>query len=142
MKQVLLEFARAIFGATPLGGSRHPLMSLLSRLFGASDGVSAPDAVDVREASRRQADGALLVDVRQPEEWQQGHAPKAKLIPLGSLGDRLTELPREREVLLICRSGNRSGTAQRELLRLGYERVTNVSGGMHAWAGAGLPVER
>jgi rhodanese-related sulfurtransferase len=117
-------------------------MSLLSRLFGASDAVSAPRVVDVHEASRRQAGGALLVDVRQPEEWQQGHAPKAKLIPLGSLGDRLTELPREREVLLICRSGNRSGTAQRQLLRLGYEHVVNVKGGMNAWTSAGLPVER
>jgi rhodanese-related sulfurtransferase len=117
-------------------------MSLLSRLFGASDAVSTPQVVDVHEASRRQAAGALLVDVRQPEEWRQGHAPKAKLIPLGSLGDRLSELPREREVLLICRSGNRSGTAQRQLLRLGFDRVVNVSGGMNAWTNAGLPVER
>jgi rhodanese-related sulfurtransferase len=45
-------------------------------------------------------------------------------------------------VLLICRSGNRSGTAQRQLLKLGYEQVYNVSGGMNAWAGVGLPVQR
>jgi rhodanese-related sulfurtransferase len=101
-----------------------------------------PHVVDVHEASRRQAAGALLVDVRDPEEWQQGHAPNAKLIPLGSLGNRLHEVPRDREVLLICRSGNRSGTAQRQLLRFGYERISNVSGGMNAWTGAGLPVER
>lgn len=119
-------------------------MSFLSRLFDAVQSTSStsPKAVDVQEASRRQAAGALLIDVRQPEEWRQGHAPSAKLIPLGSLASRISEIPREREVLLICRSGNRSGSAQRQLLQLGYERVFNVSGGMNAWAGAGLQVER
>ena len=98
--------------------------------------------VDVREASRRQRGGAVLIDVREPAEWQQGHAPNATLIPLGSLASRVSEIPRDQDVLLICRSGNRSGTAQRQRARLGYERLLNVSGGMNAWASAGLPVER
>lgn len=90
-------------------------MSLFSHFFGnsAPDSASASRVIDVQEASRRQAAGALVVDVRQPEEWRQGHAPGATLIPLGSLGNRVSEVPRDREVLLICRSGNRSGTAQR-----------------------------
>jgi rhodanese-related sulfurtransferase len=119
-------------------------MSLLSRLLGASPSTpsTSPQAIDVHEASRRQAAGALLVDVRERGEWQQGHAPRTKLIPLGTLSSRLSELPRERDVLLICRSGNRSGQAQRQLLQLGYDRVVNVSGGMNAWAAAGLPIER
>jgi rhodanese-related sulfurtransferase len=119
-------------------------MSLLSRLFGASPSSSStsPDAIDVHEAIRRQAAGGLLIDVREPAEWQQGHAPKAVLIPLGSLASRLSEIPREREVLLVCRSGNRSGAAQRHLLQLGYAQVFNVSGGMNAWSAAGLPVTR
>ena len=117
-------------------------MSWLSRLLGAPDPTSASRVVDVTEAHRRQSAGALLVDVRQPDEWSAGHALNAKLIPLGSLAGRLGEVPRDREVLLSCRSGNRSGSAQRQLLQLGYEQVVNVSGGMHAWAGAGLPVER
>jgi rhodanese-related sulfurtransferase len=117
-------------------------MSLLSRLFAPAESTSAPHVVDVHEAHRRQAAGALLVDVREPDEWRKGHAPKAKLIPLGSLGTRLHDIPRSREVLLICRSGNRSGTAQRQLLRLGCQSITNVSGGMNAWAHAGLPIER
>jgi rhodanese-related sulfurtransferase len=117
-------------------------MSLLSSLFGAPDVTATPRAVDVHEACGRQADGALLVDVRQPDEWNTGHAPHARLIPLGSLPRRLAEIPRDREVLLICRSGNRSSSAQRQLLQLGYEQVFNVSGGMHAWARAALPVER
>jgi rhodanese-related sulfurtransferase len=117
-------------------------MSLLSRLFAPAASTSALHVVDVNEAHRRQAAGALLVDVREPDEWRQGHAPRAKLIPLGSLGNRLNDVPRDREVLLICRSGNRSGTAQRQLLRLGYASITNVSGGMNAWTHAGLPIER
>jgi rhodanese-related sulfurtransferase len=117
-------------------------MSLLSRLFSRPQSISAPRVVDVQEASRRQAAGALLIDVREPEEWNAGHAPNATLVPLGSLSARLGDIRRDREVLLICRSGNRSGTAQRQLLQLGYEQVFNVSGGMNAWSGAGLPVER
>jgi rhodanese-related sulfurtransferase len=124
-------------------------MSLLSRLFGtptepsASPNSSAsPAIVDVHEASRRQAAGALLIDVREPGERHQGHAPGATLIPLGSLPNRLADVPRDQDILLICRSGNRSGSAQRQLQQLGYERVVNVTGGMNAWANAGLPVSR
>jgi rhodanese-related sulfurtransferase len=119
-------------------------MRFLSRLFGTTE--SSPESgaghavVDVREAHRRQAAGALLIDVREPAEWHQGHAPRATLIPLGTLPDRLADVPRDRDVLLICRSGNRSGAAQRRLQQLGYQRVVNVAGGMNAWSSAGLPV--
>jgi rhodanese-related sulfurtransferase len=102
----------------------------------------AARAVDAREAERRQQAGALLIDVREPGEWASGHAPAATLIPLGQLGARLADIPREREVLLICRSGNRSGMAQQMLARQGYDKALNVTGGMLAWAQAGLPVER
>ena len=124
-------------------------MSFFSRLLGtttapsSSAGASAtPTVVDVREASRRQAAGALLIDVREQSEWNQGHAPGATLIPLGSVPNRLTDIPRDQDVLLICRSGNRSRSAQRQLQQLGYQRVFNVTGGMNAWASAGLPVSR
>jgi rhodanese-related sulfurtransferase len=125
------------------------IMSLFSRLFGtttepssAAAASATPTVVDVHEASRRQAAGALLIDVREQSEWNQGHAPGATLIPLGSVANRLTDIPRDRDVLLICRSGNRSGAAQRQLQQLGYQRVFNVTGGMNAWANAGLPVLR
>jgi rhodanese-related sulfurtransferase len=115
-------------------------MGVFSRLFGGN--AETVDAIDVLEAQRRHAAGALLVDVRNPDEWQAGHAPQATLIPLGALPDRLAEVPRDRDVLLICRSGNRSGQAQRLLLQHGFTRVLNVSGGMNAWTNAGLPVQR
>ncbi len=119
-------------------------MRLLSRVFGRPHSrlAGAPATLDVQQAYRRQAAGAVLIDVRQPDEWRQGHALNATLVPLGSLLERLADVPRERDVLLICRSGNRSGAAQRHLLELGYRRVFNVSGGMNAWAAAGLSVSR
>ncbi len=115
-------------------------MGLFQSLFGGS--ATSAGNVDVAEARRRQQTGALLVDVREPSEWRDGHAPDARHIPLGSLQGRLGEIPRDRDVLLICRSGNRSGAAQRLLRQQGYEQVFNVSGGMGAWQRAGLPVKR
>lgn len=114
-------------------------MNLLSRLFTAGPGAAS---VDVAEAKRRHESGALVVDVREPHEFRQGHVPSARHIPLGALGTRLKEIPLDREVLVICHSGNRSGVAQRLLLQNGYERVVNVAGGMAAWQRAGLPVKR
>lgn len=81
----------------------------------------------------------LIVDVRQPEETKAGTVAKAVLIPLPELDQRLAELPRERPILTICRSGNRSQTAAKKLAKAGYE-VQNVAGGMMAWESARLPV--
>lgn len=113
-------------------------MGFLTKILGGAPGST----VDVAEARRRQQGGAVLVDVREAAEWRSGHAPGATHIPLGLLGQRADELPRERDVLLVCRSGSRSGAAQRLLRERGFERALNVAGGMSAWEQAGLPVER
>lgn len=104
-------------------------------------GPSDPPAVSVAEAAQRQAMGALVVDVREPDEWAQGHVPGAQLLPLGRLATA-TALPRDRELLIICRSGNRSGRAVAALRGAGYDRAVNVTGGMIAWVASGLPVAR
>ncbi len=96
------------------------------------------DEVEV-DASARLVDAgiALLLDVREDDEWAAGHAPAALHVPLG---DRpRTHLPAGRCVLAICRSGNRSATAAAVLLALGSD-ARNVRGGMLAWRAAGLPV--
>ncbi len=105
--------------------------------------------VDVRETQRRVAGGAggeeagaVLIDVREQWEYLQERAPGAILIPLSQFVRRYEEIPRDREALLICHSGQRSLQAAMFLRRQGYERVGNVSGGMEAWEMAGLPVER
>lgn len=81
--------------------------------------------------------GQVLVDVREVDEWNAGHAPGAVHAPLGSLAD--AALPAADEYLVICRSGGRSASAT-ESLRTAGHHATNVAGGMNAWARAELPV--
>ena len=83
-------------------------------------------------------DDAVLLDVREDDEWEAGHAPGALHVPLGQVPSRLDELP-EGELHVVCRSGGRSAQAVAWLVRNGYDAV-NVSGGMHAWQDAGRPL--
>lgn len=85
-------------------------------------------------------DDALVLDVREQEEWDAGHAPGATHMPLGTVLHRLGELPRDRRIVAVCRSGGRSERATVALRQRGYD-VVNLAGGMQAWAAAGLPVE-
>jgi rhodanese-related sulfurtransferase len=118
------------------------LSALFSRLANPAGPGSAGQDVTPPEAQRRAQKGALLLDVREPREWNAGHARGATLIPLGQLSQRLAELPRDREIIAIGRSGNRSGAATGLLRRAGFTQVRNMAGGMNAWCRAGLPVTR
>lgn len=95
--------------------------------------VSAADALALREA------GAFVLDVRQPDEWAAGHIPDATLIPLGELSARIAEVPKDRQVVVVCRSGNRSAQGRDILLDAGRPSVTSVAGGMNDWTAAGYP---
>ncbi|NUO59260.1 MAG: rhodanese-like domain-containing protein [Hamadaea sp.] len=97
--------------------------------------------IGAAEAQELQRGGAILLDVREKHEWQAGHAPKARHIPLGQLSARSAELPAGRAVVTVCQSGMRSAQAARFLATQGRE-VANLSGGMNAWSRAGLPVTR
>lgn len=83
----------------------------------------------------------VLLDVRNADEWEAGHAPGALWIPLGELERARMEMPFNRPVQCICRSGARSARAAEALISWGFDAV-NVAGGMQAWAAAGLPVVR
>lgn len=111
-------------------------MSFLRNIMG--PGVPS---VDVKQAHEMQGDdaGALIVDVREPNEYHQLRAQGAVLLPLGRLSTRVQDLPRDREILLMCRTGGRSSNATQFLAANGFENVTNVSGGIVAWHEAGLP---
>jgi rhodanese-related sulfurtransferase len=96
--------------------------------------------VDVTEAARQVETGAaVLLDVREDDEWQAGHAPQAVHVPLGDLAPE--SLADDRPVVVVCRSGNRSAHATAALIAAG-RRAQNVTGGMRAWACAGYPVQR
>jgi rhodanese-related sulfurtransferase len=79
-----------------------------------------------------------IVDVRSRQEWQSGHVPRAKHIPLDELPDRLGEINRGKQVGFICQSGARSRKATRIATEAGLDAI-NISGGMSAWQRAGLP---
>lgn len=99
-----------------------------------------PANISVSEAATRFEEGAFLLDVRQPDEWVQGHVEGAVLIPLGELETRIDEIPVDRDVLIICRSGNRSSQARDILRSAGFDQTTSIMGGINAWTAAGLPV--
>jgi rhodanese-related sulfurtransferase len=110
---------------------------MLTRLFGPRVPELTP-----HEAHERLQAGALLIDVREPDEWRAARIPGARLIPLDELPQRVGELDPNREIILVCRSGNRSASATAYLQRAGFSRVRNLAGGLIAWARAGLPVVR
>ena len=104
--------------------------------------IPTVDPVEADRRLREDPDGPLLIDVREPDEFLSGRAPGAALMPTSTFLLKIAELPRDRPLLVICRSGNRSAAVTGYLLREGWPDVTNVGGGMLAWERAGLPVRR
>lgn len=112
---------------------------IFKKLFSVSRQESA--AIGVEEAKRRvDAGDALLVDVREMDEWRADHVAGATHIPLGTIASWASALPTDREILVICRTGNRSAMAQERLAQAGFTNVTNVEGGVAAWAEQGYPI--
>lgn len=99
-----------------------------------------PANMSVSDASQRFAEGAFLLDVRTPEEWNENHIDGAVLIPLNELDARVNEIPTDQDVLIICRSGNRSSSARDILRGYGLNRTTSIIGGINAWISNGFPV--
>jgi rhodanese-related sulfurtransferase len=106
-----------------------------------SAGTGRAEEIDPRSADEERRTGAVLVDVREPDEWAAGRAAGAVHLPLGQLATRLEELPPGGELLFICHSGQRS-LAAAELVITRGRTARSVRGGTVAWAKAGLPLER
>ncbi len=83
----------------------------------------------------------MLLDVRTAEEYAEGHIQGALLIPVQELQQRISEVPKDKQVYVYCRSGVRSVRAAKMLVEAGYTRIENVQGGFMAWKDAGFPVE-
>jgi len=96
--------------------------------------------IDIDELARLRESGVVLIDVREPEEFEAFRVPGAKLIPLADVPERVEEIPEDERVYVICGSGARSARAVDFLNRQGLDTV-NVAGGSKAWLDAGLPVE-
>lgn len=111
---------------------------LSSRLRGYRQ-ISAPEAVQLLNH-----DHAVLLDVREDNEFKEGHIIDARHIPLGKLRERMQELEpfRDRPIVVNCRSGHRSAGACAQLRKNGFNTVYNLKGGIMAWQNAGLPVQK
>lgn len=101
--------------------------------------VPAVPEVTPDEAAKLQADGALMLDVREADEVAAGRAPETVHVPLTQLMASLGALDRSRKIVAVCRSGNRSATATAVLRKAGYD-AANLAGGMKAWQATGKPV--
>ena len=120
-----------------------PLMAVLLVLILLSAGCSQASAGYDVSIDQALADWknktVIILDVRTPGEYRDGHIPGARLIPLDELPNRLQDVPKEEKVYVICRSGNRSSQAVRLLRDKGFGNVYNVTSGMNGWKG---PVEK
>jgi rhodanese-related sulfurtransferase len=111
---------------------------IASSAGGGANGLAREISVD--EAYQMYQSGAFVVDVRTQKEWDEYHAPNTMLIPLDQLPNRLSEVPKDREILVVCRSGNRSQEGRDILLSAGYN-ATSMAGGLKEWFAKGYPIE-
>jgi len=104
--------------------------------------VSGIQQVNTLEATRLFNDDALMLDVREDNEWAVGHIPNARHIRLGQLSDQLAQLEKfkDKAIVVYCRSGNRSARACAMLKKSGFSNASNLAGGITAWEQASLPI--
>jgi rhodanese-related sulfurtransferase len=107
----------------------------------ASQNPTVPLEISPNQVKLELQKGAMILDVRETSEYATGHIAGAVLIPLGELSSRLQELPKERLIIVQCRSGSRSAQGRDLLVKNGFVNVTSLSGGILAWQAAGYPIE-
>lgn len=118
------------------------LLFAVSTLGTQASSDAALTTVDVRELQQARGGDVTLLDVREPSEYQAGHIEGALLMPLANVVALAADLPNDRPVYVVCRSGNRSLQASNALVDAGFQDVRNVDGGMIAWEAAGFDVAR
>ncbi|MGZ8256975.1 MAG: rhodanese-like domain-containing protein [Gallionella sp.] len=127
----------------PIGIAIFSGVMLLWSIFGNRiRGIKAVDTTAALQLINHQ--NAFVLDVREPAEFDAGHLLNAKLIPLGKLNARISELDkyRDKPMVVVCRSGNRSGTATALLTKAGFTQVYNMAGGVMAWQSSKLPLSK
>lgn len=103
--------------------------------------TTAPTEISAAQAYEKFQQGAFILDVRDQAEWDQGHIARSTLIPLDELRNRLSELPKDRDIVVVCHSGVRSKEGMAILRQAGFSRSACMTGGLTAWQAAGYPLE-
>ena len=128
-----------------------PLPALAPAATPTANIENLPADVDVATvAALRGRSDVVVLDVREPSEYAEGHIPGVKLIPVNDVSsptgkevpNRLSEIPRDKIVIVTCRTGNRSTKVAQYLREQGYTNIHNMLGGIEAWQQAGYPVEK
>lgn len=101
-----------------------------------------PTEITASQAYDQYQRGAFFLDVREQEDWNDGHIPGSVVIPLDELAGRLGELPEDRDIVVVCALGVRSTEGARILVEAGFSTVACLSGGLRAWEAAGYPLEQ
>jgi rhodanese-related sulfurtransferase len=96
--------------------------------------------ITAKQAASKKDAGVYILDVRELREFVQGHIPGAIMIPLRQLKDRMNEIPKDKEIVVVCLSGARSRVGIEILREEGYEKSSSLAGGMNAWKTAGYPI--
>ena len=113
---------------------------LIATSAGGGTGSTLARDISVDDAYQMYKGSAYVLDVRTQEEWDEYHVPNTTLIPLDQLPNRLSEVPKDKEIVVICRSGNRSQQGRDILLNAGYN-ATSVTGGVKEWYAKGYDIE-
>jgi rhodanese-related sulfurtransferase len=124
------------------------ILVILLAVLGIRSGVSSavtktagyPKEISPQQAQQEFASGALLLDVREQDEYTRSHIAGSDWIPLGQLSSWVGQLPNDSLIIVVCQTGARSARGRDLLLAAGYSKVTSLSGGMQAWIAAGFPV--
>lgn len=108
-----------------------------------SGAVELPVNINAQQLEQiRNRDDVVVLDVREDWEYAEGHIPGAVLVPLGQIPDRINEIPTDKTVVAVCRSGNRSNQATQFLRQQGFDNIHNMTGGMNSWVQSGYDVAR
>lgn len=140
IRRVSLALALSLGLLSACGSAATPTPQVPAAAKAAQPAVAVPANVSVQDAANLRTGGAFILDVREPSEWNEFHMPDSTLIPLGQLASRVSEVPKDRPIVVVCRSGNRSSVGRDTLLQAGWTNVTSMDGGLTTWRAQGLPV--
>lgn len=112
---------------------------LVTQLGSPQETSTLPAEISVAQANEKYENNTFFLDVRTQEEWNDFHIPETTLIPLDQLPARVNELPKDQEIVIVCRSGNRSAQARDFLRQAGFDQTTSMAGGVSQWRSSGYP---